>query len=251
MSMCRVFCSVVGRGSFLWPVCSLGKPLLAFALLHSVLQGQNCLLLQMFLDFLLLHSSLLWRKEHLFGVLVLEGLHRIVQLQLLQHYWLGHRLGLLWYWVVCLGNEQRSFCHFEIVYQHTVVTVPQWCCQTTKHRTSLISHPCGSALLIAQGLLLCLGQASHYLIQVGLNWNDQDNMTWLWSSQVAPGMLTSWGPCPCAVASHRTKSFLYRIEPSKANMGISRLSHKRQCHFCLAHLDYTLSESWTAWPGDG
>ena len=30
-------------------------------------------------------------------------------LQLLQHYWLGHRLGLLWYWMICLGNEQRSF----------------------------------------------------------------------------------------------------------------------------------------------
>ena len=27
--------------------------------------------------------------------------------------WLvGHRLGLLWYWMVCLGNEQRSFCCF-------------------------------------------------------------------------------------------------------------------------------------------
>ena len=34
------------------------------------------------------------------------------QLQLLQHYWWGNRLGLLWYWMVCLGNEQRSFCHF-------------------------------------------------------------------------------------------------------------------------------------------
>ena len=37
-------------------------------------------------------------KGHLFWVLVLEGLvghHRIVQLQLLKHYWLGHRLGLL------------------------------------------------------------------------------------------------------------------------------------------------------------
>ena len=50
-----------------------------------------------------------------FWVLVLEqlvGLHRTIQLQLLQHYWLGHRLGLLWYWMVCLGNEQRSFCCF-------------------------------------------------------------------------------------------------------------------------------------------
>ena len=26
----------------------------------------------------------------------------------------GHSLGLLWYWMVCLGNEQRSLCRFEI-----------------------------------------------------------------------------------------------------------------------------------------
>ena len=54
-------------------------------------------------------------KDIFLGVLVLKGLvglHRTVQFQLLQHYWLGHRLGLLWYWMVCLGNEQRSFCHF-------------------------------------------------------------------------------------------------------------------------------------------
>ena len=54
-------------------------------------------------------------KRNLFWVLVLKGflgLHRTIQLQLLQHYWLGHRLGLLWYWMVCLGNVQRSLCHF-------------------------------------------------------------------------------------------------------------------------------------------
>ena len=48
-------------------------------------------------------------------MLVLEslvGLHRTIQLQLLQCYWLGHRIGLLGYWMVCLGNEQRSFCCF-------------------------------------------------------------------------------------------------------------------------------------------
>ena len=39
------------------PDSPLGKTLLAFALLHSVFQGQICLLLQVFLDFLLLHSS--------------------------------------------------------------------------------------------------------------------------------------------------------------------------------------------------
>ena len=32
-----------------------------------------------------------------------------MQLQLLQRYCSGHRLGLQWYWMVCLGNEQRSF----------------------------------------------------------------------------------------------------------------------------------------------
>ena len=115
MSMCRVFSCVVWRGCLLWPVRSLGKTLLAFALLHSVFQGQICLLLQVFLDFLFLHSSPLYWNGHVFWALVLKGLiglHKTVQLQLLQHYWSGHRLGLLWYWMVRLGNEQRSFCHF-------------------------------------------------------------------------------------------------------------------------------------------
>ena len=82
---------------------------------HSVLQGQISTSLQVFLDFLLLHSSPLEWKGHLLGVLVfvgVVGLQRIIQLQLLQHYWSGHRLGLLSYWMVCLGNELRSFCRF-------------------------------------------------------------------------------------------------------------------------------------------
>ena len=123
MSMCRVFSCVIGRGCLLWPVCSLGKTLLSFAMLHSVLQGQICLLLQVFLDFLLFHSSSLSWKGHLFWVLVLKdlvGLHRTVQPQLLQHYSLGDRLGLPWYWVVWLGNEQRSFCHSEIASKYCI-----------------------------------------------------------------------------------------------------------------------------------
>ena len=115
MSMCRVFSCVVGRGCLLWRVCSLGKTLLFFAILHSVFQGQICLLPQVFLDFLLFHSIPLQEKDIFFGVLVLKGLvglHRTVQLQLIQHYWSGYRFGLLWYWMVCLGNKQRSFWCF-------------------------------------------------------------------------------------------------------------------------------------------
>ena len=47
---CVVFSCVVGKGCLLWQVQSLCQTLLAFALLHSVLQGQICLLLQVFLD---------------------------------------------------------------------------------------------------------------------------------------------------------------------------------------------------------
>ena len=51
------FSCVVGRGYLLWPVHFLGKTVLVFTLLHSIFQGQICLLPQVFLDFLLLHSS--------------------------------------------------------------------------------------------------------------------------------------------------------------------------------------------------
>ena len=54
-------------------------------------------------------------KDISFWMLVLKGLvclHRTIQLHLLQCYWLGHRLGLLWYWMGCFGYKQRSFCHF-------------------------------------------------------------------------------------------------------------------------------------------
>ena len=96
-------------------VRSLGKTLLAFALLHSVLQGQICPLLQLFLDSLFLHSSPLRWKGHVFWVLVLKGLvdlHKTVQL--LQHYWLGHRLVLLWYVCFALEMNRDHFVIFEI-----------------------------------------------------------------------------------------------------------------------------------------
>ena len=99
----------------LWPVRSLGKTLLAFALLHSVFQGQFACYPRCFLTSYFCIPVPYNEKDIFFGVLVLKGLvglHRTIQLQLLQCYWLGHRLGLLWYWMVCLENEQRSFCRF-------------------------------------------------------------------------------------------------------------------------------------------
>ena len=101
--------------------CILLAKLLAFALLHFVLWGQICLLL---LTSYFCISVPYNEKDMFFWLLVLEGLvglHRTVQLQLLQHYWLGHRLGLLWYWMVCLRNEQRSSVIFEIASRYCIL----------------------------------------------------------------------------------------------------------------------------------
>ena len=65
MSICRVISYVARIGCLIWPVCSLGKTLLAFAWLHFVLQGQTCLLLQVSLDFLL-HTVLYDEKDIFF-----------------------------------------------------------------------------------------------------------------------------------------------------------------------------------------
>ena len=101
MSMCRVFSCVFGRGCLLWPICSLSRTLLAFSLLHSVLPGQIFLLFQVFLDFWLFIPVPWNEKDIFFWVLALEGLvglHRAIQLQLLQCYWLGLNL---------------DYCHIE------------------------------------------------------------------------------------------------------------------------------------------
>ena len=116
---CVKLSHVTGIGCLLWPACSLNKTLLALALLPFVLQGQTCLLLQVSLDFLLLHSSPLWWKGYFFFFLVLGlesvvGLQRTSQLQLLWHQWLGHRLRLLWCWMVCFRNEPSHSVIFEI-----------------------------------------------------------------------------------------------------------------------------------------
>ena len=86
-------------------VISLSFPFL----LHSELQGQICLLLRCFLTSYFCIPVPCNEKDIFWEVLVLkglEGLHITVQLQLLQHYGSWNRLGLTWYWMVCLGNKQ-------------------------------------------------------------------------------------------------------------------------------------------------
>ena len=118
VSICRVLSCIVGKVYFLWLVGSLEKTLLDFAMFYFVLQSQACLLLQVSLAFLICITIIYDEKDN-FLVLVLEALvslHRTVQLQLLWHQCLGHRLGLLWYLMVCIGNKmfpKMSFLRFH------------------------------------------------------------------------------------------------------------------------------------------
>ena len=113
MSMCRVISGIFGRRCLLWPVNCLGKTLLTFALLHFVLQGHTCLLLQVSLDFLLC-ISIKKEKDIFFSCVSSRRSCRSSQncptsasLALV----VGPRLELLWCWMVCLGNKPRSLWH--------------------------------------------------------------------------------------------------------------------------------------------
>ena len=73
---------------------------------------------------LLLHSNPLWWKGTFFLVLILEsvvGLHTTSQLQLLQHQCLGHRFGLLWFWMVCLETNWDHSVVFEIAPKYFIL----------------------------------------------------------------------------------------------------------------------------------
>ena len=106
--------------SVCYDMCSFDKTLLAFSLLHFLLQGQICLLLQVFLDFLLFaFQPAMMKRTSFLGVSskVLVDLLGTAQLHLLLHYWSGYGFGSPWYWMVCRGNEQRSFCLFWVCIQ--------------------------------------------------------------------------------------------------------------------------------------
>ena len=53
----------------------------------------------------------------------LVGLHRTVQLQLLQHFWLRHRLELLWYWMVCPWKQTETILSFLKLHPSTAFLI--------------------------------------------------------------------------------------------------------------------------------
>ena len=101
MSMCRVISCVVGKGYLLWPVCFLDKTISLCPASFCIARPNLPVILGVsWLPTFAFQSPMMKRTS--FILLVLEGpvdLHRIGQLQLLQHQWLGHRLGLLWCWM--------------------------------------------------------------------------------------------------------------------------------------------------------
>ena len=90
MSMCKVISCVVEKGYLLWPVPSLGRILLAFALLHFVLQG-TCTSFCYSRYFLTSYFCIpiFYHEKDIFLFCVSFKMSRIIQLQLLQHQWWG------------------------------------------------------------------------------------------------------------------------------------------------------------------
>ena len=70
----------------------------------SVIPGISCLLTFAFQSSIMQRTSLFHVSSRMSCCL-----HQASQLHLLWHQWLGHRLGLLWCWIVCLGNKTKSF----------------------------------------------------------------------------------------------------------------------------------------------
>ena len=124
MSICRVISCVVGRGCLPDQCILLAKlclPLSCFILYTKArLACFSRYLLTSYFCIPVPYNE----KDIFWGVLVLKGLvglHGTIQLQLLRHYCLGHRLGLPWYWMVCLRNKQSSFCHFWGCIQYCIL----------------------------------------------------------------------------------------------------------------------------------
>ena len=113
ISMCRVFSCVVGKGYLLGPMCSPDKTV-SLCPASFCTPRPNLLVTPGTSWFPTFAFQYPMRKRTSLLVLVLEGLvgPQNHSTSVSSNEWLGNRLGLLWYSMVCLVDEQRSFCHF-------------------------------------------------------------------------------------------------------------------------------------------
>ena len=121
--MGSVIVSVVEREWLLWPVHFHDRTLSTFAPLMLYSKAKLACYSRDLLTSLFCSPVPCDEKDIIFCVLVLEGLirhRRTGQLQRLQHQWLGHRLGLVSFRVICLGDKQRSSCHFSVPPKHCI-----------------------------------------------------------------------------------------------------------------------------------
>ena len=119
MSKCRVLSCDISRGCLLWPVHSLGK-------IASLCPASFCTPRPN----LPVTSGIFWLPTFVFQSPIMKRTSflgvssrrscRTIQLQLLQHYWLGHRLGLLWYWMVCHWQRTDIICCFETASKYCI-----------------------------------------------------------------------------------------------------------------------------------
>ena len=122
---------------------SLGRTMLAFYWIPFALQCQICLLFQVSLDFLQLHSIPLWWK----GLLYLD-VHSKWSCKFSYNCSTSttsaYKLGLLCYWTVCLGNEQNSFCLLHVSWYVSFISSSavegHTSLQKKKKKESTISH---------------------------------------------------------------------------------------------------------------
>ena len=131
----RVLSCIVGKECLVLPACSLHKTLLAFAPLHLYSKAKLACFSRYLLTFTFALQSSVRKRTFfffLFLVLVLEGLYRISQLQLVWHQWLGHRFvtavmlyGLPWKWIeiILLFLRLHSSAAFWTLVDHNSYSI--------------------------------------------------------------------------------------------------------------------------------
>ena len=116
MSMCKAMSCVIDKGSSVWPVHSLGRIQLNFCPVSSCIPRPNLPAIPHIFFIFSFCIPIPYDDKNIFHLQLALGnhvcLHRTDQCELLHNQDSGQRLALLWWWIVCLENEQRPFCKF-------------------------------------------------------------------------------------------------------------------------------------------